>query len=147
MINNLSIMKKLLVIGIIAFLSILILSAILMFNGKNIMIEEKKSKLMNIVELSYSLVEAEHKAFKSGLIDEATAKQNAINAVKKLRYNGSDYIWINDDTLPYPKMIMHPTAPALDGKVLDADKFNCATHLQYGINNNDAIMNNLGDNQ
>lgn len=30
-------------------------------------------------------------------------------------------------------MIMHPTVPALDGKVLDAEKFNCATSMQAGV--------------
>jgi len=139
MVNNLNVQKKLALIAISTLISVLVLSALLVFNEKGTMLDEKKAKLANVVELSYSLVEAEHKAFKAGLIDEATAKQNAINAIKKLRYNGNDYIWINDDTLPYPKMIMHPTAPTLDGKVLDAEKFNCATHLQYGIDNNDII--------
>ncbi|MHC6647827.1 methyl-accepting chemotaxis protein [Alteromonas sp. HB246098] len=48
-------------------------------------------------------------------VDEATAKQQALAAVKKLRYDGSNYFWIQDQT---PSMVMHPIKPALDGKDL-----------------------------
>ncbi|WP_334018968.1 methyl-accepting chemotaxis protein [Alteromonas sp. S015] len=48
-------------------------------------------------------------------IDEATAKQQALNAVKALRYDGNNYFWIQDQT---PSMIMHPIKPALDGQDL-----------------------------
>ena len=139
MINNLNVMKKLLVVAIVTLISILTLSTILILSEKNTMVNEKKSKLTNIVELGYSLVDAEYKAYKSGQIDEKTAKQNAIDAIKKLRYSGTNYIWINDNASPCPKMIMHPTVPSLDGKVLDAEKFNCATDLQYGINSDDTV--------
>jgi hypothetical protein len=43
---------------------------------------EKKSKLVNIVEIPYSLIESEYKAFTEGKIDENTAKENALNAKK-----------------------------------------------------------------
>jgi len=48
-------------------------------------------------------------------IDEATAKQQALDAVKALRYDGSNYFWIQDQT---PTMVMHPIKPALDGQDL-----------------------------
>ncbi len=58
---------------------------------------------------------------------ENNIKQECINEIKQMRYeNGTGYFWINDDKLPYPTMIMHPTAPQLDGKVLDNPKYNCA---------------------
>ncbi len=44
-----------------------------------------------------------------------------------MRYaDGTGYFWINDNTLPYPTMVMHPTVPDLDGKVLDDPKYNNA---------------------
>jgi methyl-accepting chemotaxis protein len=47
--------------------------------------------------------------------------------LKKMRYdNGTGYFWINDMGTPYPRMVMHPTVPALDGTVLDDAKYNCA---------------------
>lgn len=56
------------------------------------------------------------------------AKAGAITILSKMRYGeGADYIWINDMGRPYPKMIMHPTSPELNGKVLDDDRFNRAS--------------------
>lgn len=47
--------------------------------------------------------------------------------IEKMRYDhGVGYFWINDMGKPIPKMIMHPTVPSLNGKVLDSKKFNCA---------------------
>ncbi|MBF0464223.1 MAG: cache domain-containing protein [Nitrospirae bacterium] len=55
------------------------------------------------------------------------AKKEAFDVIKSMRYdNGTGYFWINDTTLPYPRMIMHPILPELDGKVLTDPKFNCA---------------------
>ena len=134
MISNLNVLKKMLIIGILTLLSFVVVSGIFLVEEKHILISEKKSKLVNIVEIPYSLVESEYKAFTEGKIDENTAKENALNAIKRLRYDKTNYIWINDDTLPHPKMIMHPIATSLDGKVLNAEKFNCATNLEYSNN-------------
>ena len=136
MISNLNVLKKMLIIGFLTLLSFVVISAIFLIDEKNILISEKKSKLVNIVELPYSLIEAEYKAFLDGKIDEQTAKQNALNIIKKLRYDKTNYIWINDDSLPHPKMIMHPIATSLDGKVLNSEKFNCATELEFANNEN-----------
>ena len=129
--GHLSVFKKMLVIGIMTFLSFLVLSTVFLIAQKEMMLFEKKAKLVNIIELSYSIAEHEYEAFKQGLIDESTAMENAKLAIKNLKYDESNYIWINDTTLPIPKMIMHPTSPALDGKVLDSDKFNSAFSLEY----------------
>lgn len=52
---------------------------------------------------------------------------NALEAVRSMRYDGgTGYFWINDTGAPYPKIVMHPTSPSLEGKVLDNAKFNCA---------------------
>jgi methyl-accepting chemotaxis protein len=69
---------------------------------------------------------------KAGTLTEDEAKQQAIAAVKRLRYEKAEYFWINDLGKPVPKMVMHPTVPALDGKVLDEARFNKAIFLQAG---------------
>ncbi|GFD88579.1 methyl-accepting chemotaxis protein [Tenacibaculum sp. KUL152] len=48
-------------------------------------------------------------------VSEETAKQLALEAVRALRYDGSNYFWIQDQT---PTMVMHPIKPALDGNDL-----------------------------
>ena len=84
-------------------------------------------RLVNIIDLAHSTIKAELDSIKSNIHTESQAKEISINAIKKMRYdNGTGYIWINDMGKPIPKMIMHPTVPSLDGKVLDNPKFNCA---------------------
>ena len=48
-------------------------------------------------------------------VSEETAKQLALDAVRALRYDGSNYFWIQDQT---PSMVMHPIKPALEGNDL-----------------------------
>ena len=133
MIGNLNVLKKMLIIGTLTLVAFIAVSTIFLIDQKNLIISEKKSKLVNIVEVPYSIVDAEYKAFQDGKIDEQTAKTNAINAIKNLRYDTKNYIWINDTTTPYPTMIMHPIATKLDGTVLNDEKYNCATKLEFGI--------------
>ena len=83
--------------------------------------------LKSVVSMAVSIINKRNQQFLSGQLTLRAAQSLAAEDIKALRFNGgSGYLWINDATLPYPKMIMHPTVPALDGKTLDDDKFNCA---------------------
>lgn len=95
--------------------------------------EEKQLKTRHLVESAYSILVHYHELQKSGALGEDAARAEAISAVKALRYDGKEYFWINDLGQPIPKMVMHPTVPSLDGKTLDADKFNCATSQSFGV--------------
>lgn len=69
-------------------------------------------RLVNIIDLANSIINAELDSAKKGIHNEDQAKEIAINAIKKMRYdNGTGYIWINDMGKPIPKMVMHPTVP------------------------------------
>ncbi|MDO8926619.1 MAG: methyl-accepting chemotaxis protein [Sideroxyarcus sp.] len=93
---------------------------------------EKQLKTRHLVETAYSVLARTYELQKSGVVSEAAARAEAIATIKALRYEDKEYFWINDLGKPYPTMIMHPTVPALDGKVLDAEKFNCATSQSFG---------------
>ncbi|MEL4179617.1 methyl-accepting chemotaxis protein [Roseateles sp. PN1] len=56
---------------------------------------------------------------KAGAMSEAEAKAAAAAEIGKIRYSGSEYIWINDMT---PRMVMHPIKPDLNGKDLNENK-------------------------
>ena len=124
--------RILIVIG----LAMAALVAIIAFNAlqvRSALIAEKQLKTRHLVESAYGVLEFWHAKQKAGAVDEETAKREAAAAIKAMRYEGKEYFWLNDFTVPVPKMIMHPAVPALDGKVLDAEKFNCATSMQAGI--------------
>ena len=121
---------------IIIGLAMAALAAIIAFNAlqvRSALMAEKQLKTRHLVEAAYGVLEFWHAKQKTGAVDEETAKREAAATIKSMRYEGKEYFWLNDFTTPVPKMIMHPAVPALDGKVLDAEKFNCATSMQAGL--------------
>jgi methyl-accepting chemotaxis protein len=89
--------------------------------------QEETGKIMailkNYVDIAYALVESSHGKGIDGNADLDRIK----NDIGIMRYDGgTGYFWINDTGRPIPRMVMHPTVPSLDGKVLDDPKFNCA---------------------
>jgi methyl-accepting chemotaxis protein len=100
--------------------------------------EEKRLKTRHLVEAAYGVLSHYYDLQKAGTLGEAAARTEAIATIKSLRYEGKEYFWLNDLGKPFPKMIMHPTVPSLDGQVLQADKFNCATSITFG-NAGDAV--------
>lgn len=75
-------------------------------------VESYKTKIRNAVEIADNLVLNYHQRAEAGEFSEEIAQQHALSAVKSLRYNETEYFWIHDLNL---KMVMHPTAPKLNG--------------------------------
>ena len=63
------------------------------------------------------LIEREHRCIVAGELSEAEDKRQALAAVADLRYDRTNYSWINDMTAT---MVMHPVKPELDGKDLSS---------------------------
>lgn len=104
----------------------------LLFHRKTT-IERRKAELKNIITLAITHLDEEYQHYRNGNQSLQQAQQHAIQAINSLRYDeGIGYIWINDLGQPIPRMIMHPTLPELDGKLLDDPIFNTA----LGINKN-----------
>jgi methyl-accepting chemotaxis protein len=133
MFKRLSLKVKFILLLVIVLIVYVSLSLVNIFHLKERILLEKKIKLKHVTEVAYGILEHYHKLQTEGKLSEQEAKAAALALIKSIRYEGKEYFWINDDTLPIPKMVMHPTVPALDGKVLDDEKFNCAKTMQYGI--------------
>ena len=118
--------------GLVAFLGLLAVSVMALFLEKANMLDDRKVKTRHLVESAHTVLVHFHEMEKSGAMTEKEAQTAAIAAVQALRYEQKEYFWLNDLTAPIPKMVMHPTVPALNGKVLDGANFNCATTLQAG---------------
>jgi methyl-accepting chemotaxis protein len=121
-----------LLVGLV-LVGLLAVSITSLFHLKETLLQDRKEKTRNLVEAAHTLLIHYRDLQKSGALDETAAKSAAVNAIKAMRYEGKEYYWINDLGTPIPKMVMHAAIPALDGTVLDAEKFNCATSLQAGI--------------
>ncbi len=84
-------------------------------------------RLQSVIDIAQGMVVEAKGKVAAGEWDLAQAQTHAAAEIKKIRFDqGKGYVWINDMGRPFPKMVMHPTVPALDGTVLDAAKFNCA---------------------
>ena len=84
-------------------------------------------RLKDAISIAEPILKENAKMAREGKKTLSQAKKDAFAAISSIRYdNGTGYFWINDTTLPYPRMIMHPTLPELDGKILDDPKFSCA---------------------
>ena len=89
--------------------------------------EARNNTARDAVEIGYNIIRQYYNEFKQGILTEEDARKNAMERIRSLRYEGTEYFWINDSTEPYPKMIMHPIKPELEGKVMDSPSFNVAS--------------------
>jgi len=99
---------------------------------KGEMMKAREVKLRHVVEAAHGVLEHFAAESMAGRLSETDAKASAISTIKRMRYDKIEYLWINDLGKPAPTMIMHPTVPALDGKVLGEARFNRATSLKGG---------------
>ena len=126
MFSSLSISKKLgLLIGS-ALLGVALLAAGFLISERTLVLEERQSGVRQTVEIAHTLVNSFHQMSVQGKMPEDEAKRRALEAMKALRYSGSEYFWIND---MHPKMVMHAVKPELDGKDLTENKDPTGKHL------------------
>jgi methyl-accepting chemotaxis protein len=95
--------------GMAAYLVVSVLSL------RSTLEEEKRLKTKHVVQTAYGILEHYAGLARAGSLPEPDARAAALAAVKRLRYEQSDYFWINDMR---PTMIMHPMKPELDGQDL-----------------------------
>lgn len=79
------------------------------------LLKSKVASTKSIVELAYSVLESQHQRSQKGIVSEEEAKETALDIISKLRYDDTNYFWINDMAAT---MVMHPIKPALNGKNL-----------------------------
>jgi methyl-accepting chemotaxis protein len=79
--------------------------------------EGRAEKTRQLVQAAYGVIQHFHSEQLAGKLSEADAQRTAMAVIKSLRYDTSEYFWINDME---PRMIMHPGKPALDGTQIGA---------------------------
>lgn len=103
-----------------------------LFSWYDQLYEDRKVKTRHLVEVAVGILDYYQNLQKAGKLGDDEAKQQALAAIKALRYEKTEYFWIHDLSKPFPKMVMHPTVPTLDGKALDEARFNKAIRQQFG---------------
>ncbi|WP_397453517.1 methyl-accepting chemotaxis protein [Pseudomonas sp. NA-150] len=106
---------------------ILVVSVLMLFTLGMLMLKQIHSDLyMGKTEKTHQLVDTAsgilgwfHDQETAGKLTREQAQQQALATVRGLRYNQTDYFWINDLR---PVMIMHPANQKLEGQDLSAIK-------------------------
>ena len=107
---------------------LLICLAIVFLSGREVLslytldkeiMTSRRAKIQQLTDVAYSVLNQFHEQEKAGKLTREEAQKRAMEAVKILRYQEKDYFWIND---MYPKMVMHPFKPELDGKDVSGSK-------------------------
>ena len=111
--KSVAIKTKLSLVILIVMLSLLAISAFALLTEKSSLLEDRQVKTRHLVEAAYSVVTHFYDLSKNGSLSEELAKAEAMATIKAMRYQESEYFWINDMT---PNVLMHPMKPELDGK-------------------------------
>lgn len=114
-----SISSRLWLILAISVFMYVVLGGIAMKQNHSDLVFAKEIKTQHLVESTLGILEFFHSQEQNGSLSKQQAQEQAMNAVKKLRYGRDDYFWIND---LQPVMLMHAMNPTLDGKNLSGYK-------------------------
>jgi methyl-accepting chemotaxis protein len=85
----------------------------------------KSEYLKQIISTCYSQINTYIKN-NEGILTATQLKEGIKRIVAPIRYEGSNYIWINDST---PRMILHPTSPQLNGSNLSSAADSNGKHM------------------
>ena len=115
MFSSLKISHKLWIL-IVCALGLLVAEAIYALAMEhNAMMQARRQKTYNTIELAYSIVDNYGKLAAAGTMDTVTAQEAAKSALGAMRYDTDNYFSTYD--LQY-KMVKHPIKPELNGKDL-----------------------------
>lgn len=81
---------------------------------KNAMIEDRKNKVKNIVEVSLNTLSFWHDKELKGEVSRDYAQKMAVESLREARYNGTDYVFVYTRDNATPKL--NPTKPETENK-------------------------------
>ena len=101
----------LLLVGLtLAGLLVLCFTALLQL--KSSMLEDRKQKTQNLVEVGVGILTHHQKLAADGKLPEEDAKKAAKESLRNLRYNGNDYFFVLDTSNKY---VLFPGKPEFEG--------------------------------
>lgn len=110
--SNMSIKKKIILLTIsVATLTMLTGLFFTVKNLKSGLMKENVDKVNQITEMAYTIIDDYKQASDSNLMTVAEAQKQALAKIKSIKYDGTNYIWINDYE---NRMLAHPTLTGKD---------------------------------
>lgn len=112
MLRNLRIRVKLILASVVSLLGLLVVGSIAVHSVRLQMIEDRITMVRNMTDVGRGLIQQQYDRFLRGEIDEAEAKRNAIETLRRIRYANGEYFFI-DDYQGYSVLL--PIRPELEG--------------------------------
>ena len=111
--NRMKISTRMLIIMLLSAIGFIALSTMALVEIKTTMMEDRKTKIRNLVEYAHTQLGFYDTQVKAGKLTLEQAQSLAKDALRAARYDGKEYFWINDF---HPTTLMHPIKPELEGK-------------------------------
>jgi len=107
---------RLTLIVIASIVGMVVIAALGLVSARDSMMEERRIKTREVVELAVSIASAAEARVRSGELSAEAAQTLALDRIREMRYAGDNYFWINDlDGV----LLMHPhRAKAIGTSVL-----------------------------
>ncbi|MBT3067234.1 cache domain-containing protein [Rhodoferax sp. U11-2br] len=96
-----------------AMLGLVLLASVFLWSERALILEERQAAVRQTVEIAQGVLTHFHGLETQGKLPPDEAKRQAIEMLRKLRYSGAEYFWIND---MHPNIVLHPIKPELEGK-------------------------------
>ena len=108
-----SMAAKLRLLAAVSTVLLVLTSAYLLWADYQLRQRGHETTVQHTVETIHSLLDWVHESEKKGVYTRAQAQQLALQMVKKARYSGNEYFWLQDVNA---RVVMHPIKPELDGQ-------------------------------
>ncbi len=99
----------------LAVVGTLLVAGLNLYHSREQAYAQKHGELKHLAENAAAVLASYHARAEAGELSEEDAKARALEAISGMRYNGTDYFWVNDMS---QVMVMHPIKPELVGKDL-----------------------------
>ena len=103
-------------LGYVLFGFLVVATAYILVQYHATLMTESREKTKRIVEKTIGMVSYYHMKYEQGELSEPLARQYALDSIKSVSADKSDYFWVMDTT---PNMVMHPMIPTMGGMDLN----------------------------
>ena len=111
---------------LMVLISFIILISLTLNAFKSSALHQKHEETQHLVETAHKIIEHNFTRISTEGITNEQAQKSALDTIRALRYDKTNYYWINDYSAT---MVMHPIKPALVGKDLSTFKDPQGTQL------------------
>lgn len=94
--------------------------------------DSRKMAAKNLVDAVCGMLEDYRVRVENGEMTRADAEREVIGRIRFMRFAANGYIWITDTGRPYPRIILHPAMPELEGRIMDDTAYRTAEGMQLG---------------